>query len=102
MKTPVDHTLRHQIPSRVGERIIAVDVGDGAMMTVPTRYWCWWLRYGKDKTTPGIADDRMLAASVCDSYRYLIMECTNEDAWQRIKLMREAINANAAKEAAYT
>lgn len=90
---------RHNPADPRHNRILNVEVGDGAMMTVPTGYWGWRLRYGKDTTPPGVCDDRMLAAGVCDSYRYLIMECTKEEAWRRIKLMREAITANASKEA---
>lgn len=90
---------RHDPADPRHNRVLTVEVGDGAAMTVPTGYWGWRLRYGKDVTPPGICDDRMLAAGVCDSYRYLIMECPKEEAWRRIKLMREAIKANAAKEA---
>ena len=75
-------------------RVLRVKVGDGAQMCIPYCYWMWRLIYAKDLTPSGIADDRMLAASVMESYRYLILGCTKEEAWRRIKLMREAIAAN--------
>lgn len=61
-------------------------------MTVPTNDWLWSLRYQRsepDRETK--CDDRMLAAGVLDSYLYLIEECTKEEAWRRIKIMREAL-----------
>ncbi len=73
------------------DRVFHVDVGGGAAMTVPLGSWMWKLRYGKDTTPPTICDDRMLAAGICESYRYLIEECTKEEAWRRIKIMRAAI-----------
>jgi phosphopantothenate synthetase len=63
-------------------------------MSLPFNYWLWQLRYSKDKTPPNVADDRMMAAGVLESYRYLIEECTKDEAWRRIKLMRAAIRAN--------
>ena len=73
-------------------RLIHVDLGDGAFMSVPYGYWLWRLVHCKDVTPPGISDDRSLAASVLEGYRYLITECTKEEAWRRIKLLRHAIN----------
>lgn len=74
-------------------RLLHVDVGDGARMTVPFSYWLWRLRYAQDATPEGICDDRMLAASALGDYRYLILECSKEEAWRRIKLMRAAVAA---------
>ena len=72
-------------------RTLTVFVSDDAMMTVPAGYWLWSLIHAKDQTLDGIADDRMLAASVFESFRYLICECSKEESWRRIKLMREVI-----------
>ena len=36
----------------------------------------------------------MTAASVVDSFEYLINNCTKEEAWRRIKIMRKAIRAH--------
>ena len=36
---------------------------------------------------------KLLAMSVCESYRYLIMECTKHEAWHRIQQMRRAVRA---------
>lgn len=72
-------------------RLLNIPVGDGAMMSMPFNYWLWRLRYAKDMTPPNICDDRMLAASALESYRYLVMECNKEEAWRRIKIMRQAV-----------
>ena len=66
---------------------LIVDVGDGAQMTCPTGELEWRLRYG-DKPA-------FVAASVVDSFSYLVMNCTKEEGWRRIKLMREAIKESA-------
>jgi len=80
------------------ERVITVKLGDGAQMDVPGAWWTWCLRYGKDMSEPPACSDRMMAAGVCESYRYLILECTKEEAWRRIKLMRAAVaNGELAK-----
>jgi len=72
-------------------RTIRVEAGDGATMTLPLGKWRWELRYGKDTSEPPTCDDRMLAASVFDSYMYLVCGCTQKEAWHRIKLMRAAL-----------
>lgn len=73
------------------DRILNVDVG-GAHMTVPIGDWCWQLRYVNPEPDRGtVCGDRMLAASVMESYLYLIRECTRDEAWRRIKLMRRAL-----------
>ncbi len=82
---------RHDPANPQHNRILSVDVGDGAQMTVPAGYWLWRLTHQKDMTPPGICDDRMLAASCLESYRYLIMNCTKEEAWRRIKMLREVL-----------
>lgn len=76
----------------MADRVLRVDVGDGAAMTVPLSDWNWQLRYARPEPNRGSnCDDRMLAASVNDSYLYLIQECTKEESWRRIKLMRAAL-----------
>ena len=59
-----------------------VDVGGGAQMTFPVGEFCNQMRYGQNADTA--------AASALDSYRYLVLECTKEEAWKRIKLIRKA------------
>lgn len=75
------------------DRVGHIEVGDGAIMSVPIGEWLWQLRYvRKEQTRPAhICDDRMLAAGVIASYMYLVQECTKEEAWRRIKIMREAM-----------
>lgn len=82
-----------------GNRIIGVDrvghieVDGGAVMSVPIGEWLWQLRYVRPEPNrgPNICDDRMLAAVALESYMYLVQECTKEEAWRRIKIMREAL-----------
>jgi hypothetical protein len=88
----IDDGIRLRNPLRGFDRVITVDIG-GASMTVPTAEWCWRLRYVRREPARGtVADDRMLAASVNDSFRYLLLECSQKEAWRRIKLMRAALN----------
>jgi hypothetical protein len=77
----------------VGDRTLDVFVRDGAMMTVPRQEWCWQLRYNKlePERPPTICNDRMIAAGVMESFLYLVLECTREEAWHRIKQMRRSI-----------
>jgi hypothetical protein len=82
---------RHDPADPRHNRILTVDVGDGAQMTVPAGYWLHRLVHETDGTPPGIADDRSLAASCLESYRFLIMNCTKEEAWHRLKMLREVI-----------
>jgi hypothetical protein len=74
------------------DRVGYIEVGDGAMMSVPIGDWLWQLRYARpEPDRKGMCDDRMLAAGVLESYVYLVMECTKEEAWRRIKIMRAAL-----------
>lgn len=82
----------------VDERTLTVPVGGGAQMTVPRGDWVWRLRYGRDMTRPPQCSDPMIMASVCDSFRHLIMECSREEAWARIKAMRVALEVYDAPE----
>ena len=79
-------------------RVLDVEVGDGAVMSVPFGYWLWRLRYAKDTTPPPICDDRMMAAGVLDSYLALVTGYTKEETWRRIKLLRAALAANPEPE----
>lgn len=62
---------------------LIVDVGDGAQMTCPTSELEWRMRYGDAPA--------LIAASVIDSFSYLITNCTKEEAWRRILIMRAAM-----------
>lgn len=74
------------------DRVGYIDVGGGAQMLIPCPAWDWELRYKrKEPDRGGMCDDRMLAAGVNESYLYLIEECTKEESWRRIKIMRAAL-----------
>lgn len=74
------------------DRVFPVEVGDGAAMTLPLHSWLWKLRYQRPEPDRGtICDDRMLAAGALESYLYLIEECSKEEAWRRIKILRHAM-----------
>ena len=68
------------------------------MISVPYYYWLWRLSHTADATPTGVCDDRQLAAGVLESYLHLITECTKEEAWRRIKLIRAAILADPEPE----
>ena len=61
-----------------------VRMGDGAQMAFTTSDECWLQRYRPTENKP------MALAEALDSYRYLVLECTKEEVWRRIKLLREA------------
>jgi hypothetical protein len=67
---------------------LVVDVGDGAQMTCPTGALEWRLRYGDAHGA------RMVAASAVDSFSYLLTNCTKNEAWRRIQIMRKAMREN--------
>lgn len=74
------------------DRTIHVPVGDGAVMTLPRPHWLWQLNYVRPEPERGTqCDDRMLVVGPLQSYLYLIEECTKEEAWRRIKVMRTAL-----------
>lgn len=76
------------------DRVLNVYVHPDAMMTVPKSEWLWALRYQDEpERVPTVACDRMMAASVGESLRYLIMECGKDEAWHRIQQMRRAVMA---------
>ena len=74
------------------DRVLTVYVHPDASMTIPKSEWMWALRY-LDEPKRGDASDRMLAASVGESFRYLITSCSRDEAWHRIQQMRRAIVA---------
>lgn len=61
-----------------------VYIGGGAQMTAPLNLE-WHLRYGDPSQV------RYVAAEVVASFKYLIEECSRDEAWRRIKLMRESV-----------
>lgn len=74
------------------DRVASAAMGDGAIMSIPVGDWLWQLRYARPEPDRGTrCDDRMLAASVIESYLYLIQECKKEEAWRRIKILRAAL-----------
>lgn len=75
-----DEVRKHQENS-----VLRVPVGDNAKMSFPTTELCWQARYGKNQPT-------MLMAGALESFRYLVLECTKEEAWRRIKLIREYVS----------
>lgn len=68
---------------------LVVDIGGNAQMTCPTRELDNMLRYGDAERM------KLVAASAIDSFNYLVMECTKEEAWRRILLMRKAMKDQA-------
>lgn len=78
------------------DRTLHVDVGDGAMMTLPKRDWLYNLNWNAEPERGTQATDRMLACSVLESYLYLVTECNRDEAWRRIKLMRTALSSYSA------
>jgi hypothetical protein len=74
------------------DRTIVVHVGDGAWMTLPIPQWLWQLNHVRQEPDRGTkCDDRMLAVGVMESFLYLVENCTKEEAWRRIKIMRGAM-----------
>ena len=60
-----------------------VDVGDGAIMTYPCGELEWQLRYGNPERV------RYIAASVIDSYAYLLSkDISTKEAIRRLRIMR--------------
>ena len=84
------HPAGHIVIDKDGYLIVAI--GGGAVMTCPTGDLQWRLRYGDGPV--------MVAASVVDSFEYLINHCTKEEAWRRILLMRAAMKESCKKAAA--
>ena len=76
------------------DRNLYVPVGDGAQMSVPLRDWLWQLNYVRPEPSRGTkCEDRMLAVGIMESYLYLVEECTKDEAWRRIKILRAALAA---------
>jgi hypothetical protein len=67
------------------DAMLIVAVAPDAQMSCPVGELQWQLRYGD---ADGV---RYTAASVVDSFEYLINHCAKDEAWRRIKLMRVAM-----------
>ena len=71
----------------------SVDVGGGAAMAFPVQEtademgFAWHLTYTKIEKV-----DAVVAASCLESYAHLVCNCTKEEAWRRIKLIRAALS----------
>jgi hypothetical protein len=77
------------------DRTIHAYVADDAVMTLPRHDWLWQLNHVRPEPPRGTqCDDRMLSVGVMESYLYLVEECTKEEAWRRIKILREAMRAD--------
>lgn len=77
---------------------LKVDCGDGAVMSFPAQEtaeeysFAHHLRHWEvDK------NDAYVAASCLDSYTYLVLNCTKEEAWRRIKLIRAALSLDSER-----
>jgi hypothetical protein len=66
------------------DEYLVVDMG-GCQMTAPRGSLEWQMRYGDPMRV------RMVAAAALNSYEYLVLSCTKEEAWRRIKLIRKAM-----------
>lgn len=84
----------------VSDRVLNVYMHNNeVLMTVPRSDWMWALRYANEpERSPTICNDRMMAAGICEDYRYLIMECTKEEVWERIKALRAAVREHDRSE----
>jgi hypothetical protein len=70
-------------------------------MSVPLLDWLWQMSHMRIEPARGTqCDDRMLAVGIMESYLFLIQECTKEEAWRRIKILRAALNANTDDDSA--
>lgn len=88
------HEATDKLPRVVDtDRVLSVYVHDDASMSVPKAEWMWEMNWTDEPERGTLCTDRQLAVSVCESYRYLIMECTKEEAWMRIQKLRRAILA---------
>lgn len=74
------------------DRNVYVPVGGGAQMQLPRPEWLWQMNHCRPEPSRGTkCDDRMLAVGILQSYLYLVEECTKEEAWRRIKILRAAM-----------
>jgi len=88
------HAATDKLPKVLAsDRVLNVYVHPDAMMTVPRSEWMWLLNWTDEPERGTLCTDRQMAVGVCESYRYLIMECTKEEAWHRIQQMRRAVKA---------
>ena len=77
----------------VSDRVLNVYVHPDAMMTVPRADWLWELNWTDEPERVTLCTDRQIMVGIGESFRYLILECTKEEAWRRILQMRAAIRA---------
>ena len=75
-------------PFIVMDQSVLVDVGGGACMNMPRGCLEWNLRYG---TLDNLEAVRFQAAGAMETLCYLVYECSRDEAWRRIKLMRAAM-----------
>jgi len=74
-----------------------VGVGNGAFMALPSPDpkdvggLGWRLRYNK----PVSYQDQLAAASILESYLYLVMDCTKKEAARRIKFLKASYRQKA-------
>jgi hypothetical protein len=71
------------------DHAIAIDVGGGARMLLPTDLE-WHLRYGNADSV------RFVAAEVVACYDYLTRDCTAREAMRRLRLLRQVRRAMQA------
>lgn len=88
------HEATDKLPRTiVSDRTLSVYVHPDATMTVPRSDWMWQLNWMDEPERGTLCTDRQLAVGISESYRYLIMECTKEEAWHRIQQLRKAVRA---------
>ncbi len=79
------------------DRDLRVPVGGGARMTLPKPDWLWQLCHVRPEPERGTkCDDRMLVVSSLESYLHLVEGCTKDEAWRRIKILRQALKSQRA------
>jgi len=89
------HEATEKLPRVVDtDRTLAVYVHHDALMTVPKSQWLWDLNWlDEPERSETTASDRQVAMGVLESYRYLVTECTQAEAWHRIQQLRRAVRA---------
>jgi hypothetical protein len=69
--------------NRKYEQMITVDLGGGAGALIPRGSLDYRLRYGRNPD--------VVSAGVVESFRYLIMNCTQKEQVRRLALMKKAL-----------
>lgn len=84
------------------DRNVYVGIGDDAHMSLPRPEWLWQMNHLRTEPPRGTeCDDRMLAVGVMQSYLYLVEECSKDEAWRRIKILRDAMKSIRGENDAY-